>query len=592
MEKGVTKEKIEAVHTEDIESLNESHTSLSEVNNNKQDEKLSSEHIEDAKAATETEHTLTLWEAFKAYRKAVFWSAVISASCIMEGYDINLIASFYALPAFRTKYGEIQSDGTYNVPAKWQTGVSIAPNAGMIIGGALGGYLVEYTGYRYLFMGAYTVMTGFIFIVFFAPTVEVLFAGQLLCGITWGVFSGLTNAYASEVLPAQLRGYLIMFVEMCWAIGNLVSAGVLYPFVNNSTQWAYRVPFAIQWAWIPFLFVGIVFAPESPWWLVRKNRLEEAERSLKRLSEKQAGVDPKNTVAMMLHTNELEMEIQSGTTYWDLFKGVDLRRTEIVCMAQLATSVSCFGIPGFTTYFFTLAGLKTEDSYKMNLGQTDIGLVANMIGQVHGRFFGRRTIYLWGLGFLTVDFFLLAFISFAKTNASIWVQAVMLLLWSFSFSQSIGPTGFIIPGEISSTRLRTKSTSLARMCYYAIVIVSNGASPPMLNENAGNWKGKAAFWTAGLCLVWYIWTYFRLPESKHRTYEQLDILFAHRVSARDFTKFDVNPYEDDEHVLKRRPGTKPKRNFKNLFCRSKHEDVDTFHDSLSAGDNTSIEKQI
>jgi SP family general alpha glucoside:H+ symporter-like MFS transporter len=525
--------------------------------------KTSDLHIEDARDATAKEHSLSLWDTFKVYRRAVFWSACISFSCVMEGYDCNLISSFYALPAFQQKYGIPLGDGSYTISANWQLGISIAANGGMIIGGAFGGYIVEFTGYRRLFLGAYICLAGCIFITFFAPSIEILFAGELLCGICWGVFSCLVNAYGSEILPAKLRTFLLMFVEMCWAIGNLVSAGVLYAFVGNTTKWAYRIPFAIQWAWIVPLSIAVVFAPESPWWLIRKHRLGEAEKTLSRLADSKLGVNPKNTVAMMVHTNELELEMQSGVSYWDCFKGVDLRRTEISCMAMLATSVTCFGIPGYTTYFFELAGLPVSASYQMNIGQTAIGLFANMCGQVNGRFFGRRTLYLWGLGALTVIFFLLAFISFADTKASMWVQSVLLLLWSFSFSQTIGPTGFIIPSEVSSTRLRAKTTSLARMCYYVPTIISNVASPYMLNETEGNWRGKAAFFTAGLALIWYVWAYFRLPESKFRTYEELDILFASRVGAREFTMFDIEPYADDEHKIKSR--AKAASNWKKLF---------------------------
>lgn len=519
------------------------------------------------KDAISREHTMSLLESFKVYRKAIFWSMCISFSCVMEGYDTNLIASFYALPAFQEKYGISLGNGNYTISANWQIGLSIAATAGMMIGGGVGGYLVERIGYRRLFIGAYMFLIGFIFITFFAPSIEVLFVGELLCGMCWGVFSSLVNAYGSEILPAKLRTFLLMFVEMCWAIGNLISAGVLYSFVGNSSKWAYKVPFAIQWAWIIPLLVGVYFAPESPWWLVRKNRLEEAEKTLARLSGPENAVNIKSQLAMMVHTNEIELHMQTGVTYMDLFKGVDRRRTEISCMAQLATSVTCFGIPGYTTYFFELAGLPVADAYKINIGQTAIGLFANMCGQINGRFFGRRTLYIWGLGFLTIDFLVLALISFADTKASMWVQSVMLLLWSLSYSQTIGPTGFIVPSEISSTRLRAKTTALARICYYVPTIISSVVSPYMLNETKGNWKGKAAFFTAGLSLIWYLWAFFRLPESKHRTYAELDILFANRVKARDFTKFDVEVYGSDEHMIT--PRADVSSNLQKLL-RSKH----------------------
>ncbi len=65
----------------------------------------------------------------------------------------------------------------------------------------------------------------------------------------------------------------------------------------------------------------------------------------------------------------------------------------------------------------------------------------------------------------------------------------------------------------------------------------------MLNPTAGNWKGKTGFFWGGICFFCALWTYFRLPECKGRTYEELDILFNKRVSARNFKKYQVDAYE-------------------------------------------------
>ena len=87
---------------------------------------------------------------------------------------------------------------------------------------------------------------------------------------------------------------------------------------------------------IPFLFTIVWFTPMSPWWLVRNNRLDEAEASLRRLTSRGYVTDQdlKNTVAMMVHTNEMERAVQEGTSYFECFKGIDRRRTEIVCMVS------------------------------------------------------------------------------------------------------------------------------------------------------------------------------------------------------------------------------------------------------------------
>jgi SP family general alpha glucoside:H+ symporter-like MFS transporter len=94
--------------------------------------------------------------------------------------------------------------------------------------------------------------------------------------------------------------------------------------------------------WFPLLIPGIYFAPESPWWLVRKERYEDAKKSLLRLTSPKS--DPTfnadETVDMIRHTNELEKDLLAGASYLDCFKGVNLRRTEIVCMLFVSQNLA------------------------------------------------------------------------------------------------------------------------------------------------------------------------------------------------------------------------------------------------------------
>jgi SP family general alpha glucoside:H+ symporter-like MFS transporter len=61
-------------------------------------------------------------------------------------------------------------------------------------------------------------------------------------------------------------------------------------------------------------------------------RIDEAEASLRRLQSPNAKVDPRKTLSTIIYTNNLEMQLQTGTSYWDCFKGTELRRTEIACV--------------------------------------------------------------------------------------------------------------------------------------------------------------------------------------------------------------------------------------------------------------------
>jgi MFS transporter, SP family, general alpha glucoside:H+ symporter len=90
-----------------------------------------SELLHDAQDATEKDHQLTVLQAIKLYPKAVFWSAVVSASCLMDGYDLKLIGLLFAQPQFNKAYGKLQPNGKYQISAAWQrewTSVSELPS--------------------------------------------------------------------------------------------------------------------------------------------------------------------------------------------------------------------------------------------------------------------------------------------------------------------------------------------------------------------------------------------------------------------------------------------------------------------------------
>jgi SP family general alpha glucoside:H+ symporter-like MFS transporter len=128
-----------------------------------------------------------------------------------------------------------------------------------------------------------------------------------------------------------MRAYLSTYVNFCWGLGQFIGIGVIMSMLGRDNEWGYRIPYALQWMW-PFpLALGIFFAPESPWWLVRKGKLDQAKASLLRLTSlnRETDFDADETVDMMVHTTALEEKTTSGASYLDCFKGYDLRRTEV-----------------------------------------------------------------------------------------------------------------------------------------------------------------------------------------------------------------------------------------------------------------------
>jgi SP family general alpha glucoside:H+ symporter-like MFS transporter len=497
----------------------------------------------DAREATEKEHRMSIPQALRLYPKAIGWSILLSTAVVMEGYDVLLLPSLFAQTQFNERYGQRQPDGSYVLSAPWKAGLSNGALCGEIFGLFLAGLAQDRFGYRKTMLAALGMIATFIFVVFFAQNVEMLLIGEILCGIPWGFFQTVTTAYASEVCPVALRGYLTTYVNLCWVIGQVIGSGVLRGLLTREDQWAYRIPFAIQWMWPLPLIIGCLFTPESPWWCVQHGRIEDAKNSLVRLTR---DINIDETVAMMRHTNELEKELSSGTSYWDCFRGVDLRRTEIVFVTYLVQNICGSNLMGYSTLFFVAAGLSETDSFDMTMGQYALGAVGTVGSWFLMAHAGRRTLYLYGNLTLFCLLMIIGFTSLApRSSDANWAIGAMLLVMNFVYDLTVGPVCYSLVAELSSTRLRAKSIALARNGYNIGGIVVNILTNYQLTSTAWDWGARACFFWGGVCFCCVIWVFFRLPEPKGRTYAELDKLFEQRVSARKFSSTVVDPFEND-----------------------------------------------
>lgn len=162
-------------------------------------------------------------------------------------------------------------------------------------------------------------------------------------------------------------------------------------------------------------------------------------------------------------------------------------------------------------------------------------------------YFGRRTIYLWGMITMCAILCLIGILNVKTSQHSFaMTQAVLTLLWTFVFQLSVGQLGWGIPAEVGSTRLRQKTVCLARNAYYIIGVVANAIQPYFMNPTEWNLKGYTGFVWGGTTFLMVVWTYFRLPETKDRTFDELDVLFAKGTSARKFKTTQVDTFNETE----------------------------------------------
>ncbi|KAL2072046.1 hypothetical protein VTL71DRAFT_11389 [Oculimacula yallundae] len=511
----------------------------------------SMELIEAAVALNDEEASLPKKELFKRYAPAVIFSMLLSLALVMEGMDVGLINNLFALPSYKRKFGWPDKNGKQHISTAWQGGIGAGNNCGSIIGLLINGTLQSRYGSRKVYMFAMVLMGCTIFILFFAQNIEMILAGNILCGIPWGIFQTLTTAYAAEICPPSLRGYLTAWVSMCWGAGSFLATGVL----RGSLQFGplddagWMVPYGVQWVWIPPLFIVGYFAPESPWYLIRKGRQAEAEQSLRRLARKDHYTERSMaaTLALMNHTNEMEKIEAEHASYKECFTGTNARRTMIICMAWTIQIFNGQSITSFAAIMLQSVGMSPTNAFNYNMGIQSVNIFATGIAiMLMGRI-GRRTFYLFGTASIGACMFAIGVTGFAATNKDVkaYVTATFLILVQIAFKISLGPTTYVIVGEMSSSRVRAQTIVLGRAVYVCFQIVVNQINPRMLNSSSDAWNlgAKTGMVYFVCCFVWVIWIWFFLPETMNRSFADIDYLFQKKVNARKFTTTPVDLFE-------------------------------------------------
>lgn len=371
-------------------------------------------------------------------------------------------------------------------------------NVGEVIGLFIIGAMIDRIGYRKSILFFLLWTAAFITLNFTAQSLIQLQIAAVLLGIGYGAFQTSVISYAADVAPIALRGYLTIWVNSCWGIGQLVGVGVIKSLLGRDDQWAYRIPYAVQWVWIPGLVIGLIFAPESPWWNIRKGRYADARKSLLKLTTQHGDFNPDETLAMMKQTVMVEERITAGASWLDCFKGVDLRRTEIIIMAWSSQNLLGNAFTGYSTYFFEQAGVSTANSYSFALGQYSINVVG-VLGAwaLMSWGIGRRTLFLSGACGLCIILLIIGFLSLvpaANYQAAAYGAAGCMLGWSVVYQLTVGSIVYSLVSELSSRRLAVKTVVIGRICYNIVGIITSVLTPYMLNKTAWNWNLKVGFW--------------------------------------------------------------------------------------------------
>jgi len=496
--------------------------------------------------AEKIEHDMTVLQAVKAYPSASWWALVMSCTIIMESYCVFLMGQFIATAQFAKDFG-VWSDKKqdYIIEASWQSAFQCSGPVGAFIGVFIAGPITSWIGYRWTTIGGLMFLNAFIFIFYFGNSQGMFFAAQILEGIPWGIFIANAPAYCAEIVPLRLRAPATQMLQMFWAIGSIIVGGITYHYQSKHNSTAYRIPIALQWMFPTPLAILLFIAPESPWWLVRKGRLAEAEKVVKRLGRESANDNPADAVAMMRRTIELEKS-EKKPSLIELWKGTDRYRTLIVCGVYASQNLTGNLIANQAVYFFKQAGMADNTAFALGLITSALQWIMVMLSWVLTTYLGRRTIYVYGQ-FISCAFLVALGIaaSAGGGKAASNAQASLGLIVSVLFCLGPAPASWVIIGETSSVRLRPLTTGIGRGAYYLVNIPCIFLASYMLNTDKWNLGGKSGYVWAATAFICTVMAWIWIPEMRHRSFREIDILFQRHVPARKWTQTVVDINDDE-----------------------------------------------
>lgn len=375
-----------------------------------------------------------------------------------------------------------------------------------------------------------------------AQTWPQLLVCRLLLGIGMGAKASSVPIYAAENSPAAIRGALVMSWQMWTAFG--ICLGTCANLVVGRTgAIAWRLQFGS--AFIPAipLMVLIFFCPESPRWYMKKDRYPQAMKSLLRLRNHplQAARDLYYIHAQL----EVEKDLIHGSTYVkrfiELFTIPRLRRATLASFVVMIGQQMC-GINIIAFYSSTIFVDAGTSEYNALLASFGFGLV-NFIFAWPAIWtidtFGRRSLLLFTFPNMAWSLLAAGLCTLIPGQGSVHLGLVALFIYIFAafYSPGEGPVPFTYSAEVFplSHREVGMAWAVATCLFWAAVLT---VSFPAILKAMGVVGAFGLY--AGFNVVAFFMIFLWVPETKQRTLEELDYIFA--VPTRTFMKYQINTF--------------------------------------------------
>ncbi|KAJ9144283.1 Maltose permease [Pleurostoma richardsiae] len=486
------------------------------------------------RAIQQQEHQRGYLETLRKDPWLLFWMGVMLWTLGVRGFESQSSSSVISIPYFKKRFGTLQ-DGEYFIETKWQSALNGGGNAAAIVGAWAGSYFADMVGIKPVVLVATVINLASVGIEFASTSVAMFFGGKMLNFVAIGAFLNVCTAYVADVSPLAIRASAIGFCNLSQCIGPFISAIMSYYTSQWDSDWSWRALVCAQWGFAAVGFAGQIFLPESPVFLVRKGKMTAARKSLGRLYTDPSDAD--GHLERIKLTLE-EAETKSSGSFMDCFRGTNLRRTLIAILVFLAEPMSGLGfVSSYGSLMYQYLGISDRQSFLIQIGAQILSMSGATIAFLVGDFYGRRPMYLAGCIGLTLLLLCMGISGSINTAAATTASVGFYTMYNFFYNVGVGSTVYAIAGEIPTSVLRAKSLALAMNVSNAMNTMWSFVCPYIFNPGYGNLKAKIGFIFGAIMLIWAFLAYFFVPETRRRTYEELDELFMNRVPTREFRKY-------------------------------------------------------
>ncbi|KAM0552371.1 hypothetical protein ACHAPJ_007931 [Fusarium lateritium] len=485
----------------------------------------------------------TTWDCLKANPKIVLWTLWANIGPLMVGYENLAMSVCLAMPAFQMRFS-VNVNGTLIIPAYWQSLWSSLYNVTTMLGSVSAGYCQDRFGRRSVFLASIIISVAGIALTFVSKTPAEFLGGKMISGFAMGLILAGTQTWVSEVAPLPMRGIALSTYAIMLNLGLLLAISATFSRVSIMDDSAFRVVFAAAWIFPGLLALGLPFMPESPYWLTLTGKHDQARRSLVRLSPSSEGIDAR--LVQIQHSIETERRIAAEkTSYIELFRGTNLRRSRILLVCMYMPQIVGTVLSSNAPYFLNQTGMDNHTTVMLLQIAVSFGVVSAVMNVFAMLRFNYRTLMFFGVSICLAMYLAMGIAgTMARTPATLTVIGVAVAFPSISYGPAVGAS-MSVAGEVSSIKLRAKSLALGQAFSSIASTIWQIILPYLFNRDQANMGGNISWIFFGMAAIYLVVVYFDVPNTKGRTYEELDLMFEKRVLARQFGSFEF----ESEHEL-------------------------------------------